>query len=127
MSLKQILIVDDDEKQCEIYAFPLTEAHYNVTTFNEPETALAHISAAPPDVLVIDYQMPHLTGVDVLKHTQAEGIEIPVVIMLTGTHLRVTEHVREIQPYVTLMLAKPFDPVKLRDIINKFAADVANT
>ena len=125
MALEHILIVDDDEQQHDFYTYPLAEAGYNVLCLADANAAVSYITVTPPDVLVIDYQMPVMTGLEILQHMEAEGIRVRVTIMLTGTHLRTGQDARDIQPYVDLMLAKPFDPVLLRNIIIKFAADHA--
>ena len=71
-----ILIVDDDPLLAEAYAMALRQAGMQVTALSQPERTLEAISAAAPDLVVMDLQMP---GID--------GIELARVIRQTRRHL----------------------------------------
>ena len=64
-------------------AFDEHDRRARVETVTRAREALARLKAAHYDVLLLDNRMPDLSGIEVLKELQAEGIRIPVV-MVTG-------------------------------------------
>jgi signal transduction histidine kinase len=82
----KILIIDDSEDDRLLYHRALTkdvDADYDITDAEEGEAGLAHIAAAPPDCVLLDYSLPGRNGVEVLKRLRAQHAFVPVV-MLTG-------------------------------------------
>src|SRR6266849_5070372 len=64
-------------------AFDEHDRRARVETVTRAREALARLKAAHYDVLLLDNRLPDLSGIEVLKELQAEGIRIPVV-MVTG-------------------------------------------
>src|SRR6266852_2995923 len=64
-------------------AFAEHDRRARVETVTRAREALARLKAAHYDVLLLDNRLPDLSGIEVLKELQAEGIRIPVV-MVTG-------------------------------------------
>jgi diguanylate cyclase (GGDEF)-like protein len=82
----KLLIVDDDDD--DIYLIndalsEVTEARYQVTAVNSSLAAMAKLAVNTYDVIVSDYRLGHVTGIDFIKSLRLAGIETPV-ILLTG-------------------------------------------
>ena len=78
-----ILLVDDDEAFRTVMGAELSRSGYDVRTAASGEEALAACAQAAPQVILLDLQMPGISGLDVLKtlrEQQAPG----EVVMLTG-------------------------------------------
>jgi DNA-binding NtrC family response regulator len=79
-----VLIVDDEEMVItSVRAFLNLETEYLVTGHTDPEQALRHIETNPVDVVVSDYLMPKLNGIQLLgkaKQLQPEAARV----LLTG-------------------------------------------
>ncbi len=76
-----VTVIDDEENMCRILTRFLNLEGYSVSTFTDPREAVAHIEREPPDVVLTDIKMPHLTGEQVLKRVQELDSDIAVVII----------------------------------------------
>ncbi|HKC75911.1 MAG TPA: response regulator, partial [Chloroflexota bacterium] len=77
-----ILIADDDHKITEMLRRTLTYEGYGVLTAADGKEALAQAQARHPDVVVLDWMMPGLSGLEVARRLRAaEGMPI---LMLTA-------------------------------------------
>ncbi len=82
----QVVHVDDEDSFLELtkqYLNHLYKNQFQITSFNDPVEALKHIQAIHYDVLILDYKMPVMSGLDVLKNLRTQSNEIPV-IFFTG-------------------------------------------
>jgi len=104
-----VLLVDDEEKILKTLGRALREDEHEVTTTASPQEALRLLSARQFDVLVIDYLMPVMTGLDVVRGLQAmPEAERPAVLMMTA-HGTVKHAVEAMKLGVRDYLQKPFD------------------
>ena len=67
MTHGSVLLVDDEEKILKTLGRALREDEHEVTTTSSPQEALRLLSARQFDVLIVDYLMPGLTGMDVVR------------------------------------------------------------
>ncbi len=83
-STPEILIVDDEEMVVtSIRAFLTLETEYNVHGYMDPEQAVQHMETNPVDVVVSDYLMPKLNGIQFLGKARSLQPEAARVL-LTG-------------------------------------------
>lgn len=82
-----ILIVDDDPNFCEMLEIYLREAGYRPRTARCGEEALVHLADRKPDLILMDFLMPNLTGIDVVQKVKgdAETFHIPVIMISSET------------------------------------------
>jgi len=66
----RVLIVDDDPAMLRILSAWLEKAGYRVQTFEDSRAALALIEDDPPDFLITDWEMPHMTGLELCRHVR---------------------------------------------------------
>ena len=59
-----ILVLDDEPSIVQMCVKVLQSQGHTVQGFTKATDALAHLEAAPADLLVVDYKMPELTGLD---------------------------------------------------------------
>ncbi len=76
-----VLVVDDDPGLREALASFLTVLGYRVRTAADGAEALREVEAHPPHLLLLDQQLPILTGLEVLRHLRATGSQIPAVLI----------------------------------------------
>ena len=65
-ALSEILIVDDVEDNREILQRNLMRAGYKTSTLESGVAAMDRVTTSPPDLILLDWQMPELSGLDVL-------------------------------------------------------------
>ncbi len=88
MQLRQqpakILLVDDEHiVTSSIESYMMLETPHDVVSYNNPLEALAALDQIHPDVVVSDFNMPQLTGIDFLKQVKAQFPNVET-ILLTG-------------------------------------------
>ncbi len=72
------------------------------------------------DIVLTDWNMPEMTGLDFLKQIRGSGSTVPVIMITTeGERGKVIE---AIQAGVTDYLCKPFEAEELRDKLDKYVA-----
>jgi two-component system response regulator ChvI len=80
--MPHLLLVDDDDLFRESLGLNLIDEGYEVTSFGNGRDALAYLDrGGGADVILLDWRMPSLTGLDVLRRIRAAGITIPVIFL----------------------------------------------
>jgi DNA-binding NtrC family response regulator len=77
----RILIVDDDEVSCQLFAETLEQEGYHVDQAHSGDEALALLRDNLHDLLVIDVRMPGLTGLEVTRTVHAKQASLPIIVM----------------------------------------------
>lgn len=82
----RILIVDDDELGCRLLARQLGARGYKVAAVSSGEAALTHLAGNRSDLVLLDINMPVLSGIETLKRIRAsERTRTLPVIMVTAS------------------------------------------
>jgi len=79
--MPHLLLVDDDDLFRESLGLNLVDEGYRVTSFDNGQEALAYLEGGSADVMLLDWRMPNLTGIDVLRRMRGVGITIPVIFL----------------------------------------------
>ncbi len=109
----RVFVVDDDGEIRKLLKTLLVAAGYDVVEFALAATALEAIRAEPPDLLLLDIDLPDRSGHEVLEEVRADpATRLLPVVMLTGQATRESK-MRAIRQGVTDFLAKPFSPEEL--------------
>ncbi|OGV49736.1 MAG: hypothetical protein A2X49_04940 [Lentisphaerae bacterium GWF2_52_8] len=133
MQTYKVLIVDDEagmrsgaERSIEGYEIQLPEfsdrVNFTVTAAATGAEAAEIIAAAKPDIILLDYKLPDITGLDLLEKA-GDGIRDIAVIMITAfasLEVAVTATKRGAFDF----LAKPFTPEELRATLQKAARHI---
>ncbi|WP_051540800.1 bifunctional diguanylate cyclase/phosphodiesterase [Ahrensia sp. 13_GOM-1096m] len=88
--VKSILMVDDDPDDVFIIRDALSDIsdeEYKITIANDPLVALKILERKSFDVILTDYRMGALTGIDLIKQIRSKGLSTPI-ILLTGVSQR---------------------------------------
>ncbi len=112
-----IAIVDDDPSAREGLSSLIRSAGLQVETFASAQEFLARSGAEPLSCLVLDLQLPGLSGLDLQKRMAEVGLEIPIVF-LTG-HGDIPASVQAMKAGAVEFLTKPFDDEKLLQAIQE--------
>lgn len=77
-----ILVVDDDELFRESVSTNLIDAGYSTDAFADGSTAVNYLTQdANADIVLLDWKMPGMTGIEVLQRLRSEKIDIPVIFL----------------------------------------------
>ena len=108
----RILVVDDDEVARDSAKVLLSRWGYQVNLADSGEKGLELIRQAPPDLLIVDLQMPGISGLEVLEEVRKLDPAI-VCIMVTG-FATLQSAVDAMKQGAYDFLAKPFSPDELK-------------
>ncbi len=119
---KRILIADDESHILNVVSLKLSNAGYTVVTASDGQEALEMAFANRPDLLITDYHMPQLSGLELCQKLRLapETAGIPT-IMLTARGYALEPTDME-QNGILKMLTKPFSPRHLLATVNEVLA-----
>jgi len=109
----KVLVVDDEIHIVQVVAIKLRNNGFDVITCENGAQALEIVSNAKPNVIVTDFQMPVMTGLELVENlrNQPDTAEIPVV-MLTARGFAIEDRQKE-ELNISACLSKPFSPREL--------------
>ena len=83
VSQMQVLLVEDEPAQREVLAYNLEAEGYAVRRAENGEEAMMLIDEAAPDLIILDWMMPLMSGIEVCRRvkSRAETREIPVIML----------------------------------------------
>ncbi len=58
----RVVYVDDEPDICELFVDIFGDAEVSIESFCDPELAIKHIHEVMPDLVIVDFRMPHTTG-----------------------------------------------------------------
>jgi two-component system nitrogen regulation response regulator NtrX len=91
-----VLVVDDVTPMAEQYAYDLKRlGGYETITSGNGKEALDVIAREPVDCMILDLEMPHMDGFEVLRELAARNLRVPVIVYTgTGDYDRCVQAVR---------------------------------
>ena len=110
-SLPSIAVVDDDPAVLKGLTRLLRTYSFDASAYGSAREFLAALPGRPPECLILDLQMPEMSGLDLLDHFKHNGIRIPTIVV-TG---RADERLRALceASGIVAFLAKPVQEVAL--------------
>ena len=125
MADRKVLVVDDEIHIVHVVAIKLRNNGFNVITAENGAEAFERACKDKPDIIVTDFQMPVMTGVELVeKLRQNEGTKDIPVIMLTARSFAIEQEQKE-QLRISDCLSKPFSPKELLRCIEDILYDKA--
>ena len=107
---RRILIAEDNETMQELLQFLLTQRGHEVDVVSDGESALAAISANPYDVVMLDFHLPKMDGLEVAAAARSKGEagRMPRFVAITGDMKGLLSHAANCENF-DRVVAKPFD------------------
>jgi DNA-binding NtrC family response regulator len=117
MSLKSILVVDDDASLRRVTQLQLEEAGYEVFTAADAAAGLAVMEASVPSLVIADMKMPGMSGIELLRELRSRYPETTVILITAfGTVQTAVEAMRAgAYDYIT----KPIDYDELLLVVER--------
>jgi CheY-like chemotaxis protein len=113
----RILVADDEPAIAELLRTVLSLWSYAVDICADGEAALARANEGRYAMLLLDHQMPRLTGLDVVRGLRAANHRVPVVLMSGHLSDLLVEQCRSLAGVV--LLPKPFTLAALREALDR--------
>lgn len=113
---QRILIVDDDPHIRQLLVFALEKAGFATAEAQDGEAALAMAAETPPDLVVLDINMPRMDGLEVCRRLRAEG-DLPILFL--SSRDEEIDRILGIELGADDYVVKPFSP---REVTARVAA-----
>ena len=79
--METLLVVDDDETSCQLFAEVLEAEGYHVNQCHSGEEALARVHTEAQDLLLVDVRMPVMNGLELTRKVHHEHPSLPIIVM----------------------------------------------
>ncbi len=119
MSTKTILYVEDDEFNRKIVRALLKRTTYNLIEARDGETGVAMALEEHPDLILMDIQLPVMSGLDATRRLRAAPATAATPIIAITSFALSGDDQKAKDAGATAYLAKPYSPLALLDLIRK--------
>jgi len=110
---QKVLVADDELHIIHVVAIKLRNNGYEVVAASNGAEAYELACREKPDIVVTDYQMPLMTGIELIeKMREDERTKTTPVVLLTARSFAITQEMQETLG-VSECLSKPFSPKEL--------------
>jgi two-component system, cell cycle response regulator DivK len=121
MSQKTILYVEDNEFNRKIVRQLLAKTTYRLTEAPDGEAGVASALEAPPDLILMDIQLPKISGLDATRQLRGDARTASVPIIVVTSFALSGDENKARAAGATAYLAKPYSPrellAKIREIV----------
>jgi DNA-binding NtrC family response regulator len=113
----KILLLDDDKNLLRVLSYHIREAGFDVSPLSSPSEALEILSTESFDLVVTDFRMPEMDGIEFLRRLRARDHELPVIVLTAyGSIDKAVEAVRQ---GASDFLSKPIEKAQLLHAIRR--------
>ena len=112
-ALKTILLADDEANLRILVRTTLDDAEYCIIEAADGTTALELARQQRPDLLVLDWMMPGLNGIDVVQALRQDPVTAHIPIIMLTARGQETDKERGHSLGTSAYLVKPFSPLEL--------------
>jgi len=123
MSQKKILLIEDNEFNRKIVRDLLARQPYDLLEAHDGEAGVAAARRDRPDVIVMDVQLPKLSGLDATRAIRADPDTAKIPIIVVTSFALSGDDKKAMDAGASAYLAKPYSPRQLLDTIRKMAGD----
>ena len=115
MSIDQpcILVVEDELAQREVLAYNLEAEGYLVIHADNGENAMMLVEEEMPDVIVLDWMMPHLSGIEVCRRLKSKSTTREIPIIMLSARSEDVDRVRGLETGADDYVVKPYSVIEL--------------
>jgi DNA-binding response OmpR family regulator len=117
-----ILLVEDEVKLARFVELELTSEGYQVTIAHDGMTGLSVAREAKPDLAILDWMLPGLTGVEICRRLRATGNSIPIILLTAKDDI--SDRVAGLDAGADDYLVKPFS---IEELLARLRAHLRRT
>jgi DNA-binding response OmpR family regulator len=120
--MARILLVDDDPDIRDMLTFKLANAGFEAFAEADGETGLAAVHELKPDLVLLDWMMPRLTGPEVCQRLREDPSTFQLPIILLTARAQEADIQRGFATGADDYISKPFSPRELVSRVNALLA-----
>ncbi len=108
-----VLVVEDEPAQREVLAYNIQAEGFQVVTAEAGDQALDLVREAPPDVIILDWMLPHVSGIEVCRQLKMAGDTARIPIIMLSARSEEMDRVRGLETGADDYVTKPYSVAEL--------------
>jgi two-component system, cell cycle response regulator DivK len=121
--MSSVLYVEDNEYNRKIVRQLLSRTNYRLREAADGEAALGMVREERPDLILMDVQLPKMSGLDVTRALRADPATADVPIIVVTSFALSGDDQRAMAAGASAYIAKPYSPRELLALIQTFLAE----
>ncbi len=119
--IKKIFVVEDDRKSLDLFKAVLnTIKNIEIITEKRGNQALHKIKEEKPDLIILDIQLPEMSGIEICKALRGEGMFMSIPIIAVTAYVMEGDEERIMEAGFTKYISKPIRVKEFRKVISEF-------
>ncbi len=125
----KILLVEDEPAIQELLAFNVRQCGYKAIQAEDAETALAHVNKELPDLILLDWMLPGIGGIELARRWRADPRtrDVPIIMLTARTEER--DKIAGLESGADDYITKPFSPrelmARIRAVLRRRAPEMS--
>jgi two-component system cell cycle response regulator DivK len=124
MTERKILYVEDNEYNRKIVRQLLKRSACRLIEAMDGETGVALAQQELPDLILMDVQLPKMSGLDATRQLTTEALTSHIPIIVITSYALSGDRERALQAGASSYLAKPYSPSELLSMVKQFLPDI---
>ena len=108
-----VLVVEDEGAQREVLQYNLEAEGFSVVVADNGEDALLLVAEEQPDLIVLDWMLPRVSGIEVCRQVKADPATRSIPIIMLSARSEETDRVRGLETGADDYVVKPYSVVEL--------------
>jgi len=108
-----ILIVEDEPAQREVLAYNIRAEGFAVDTAGTGDAALERLRETPPDIVLLDWMLPHVSGLEVCRQIKSSPATRTIPVIMLSARSEEVDKVRGLETGADDYMIKPYSVAEL--------------
>lgn len=108
-----VLIIEDEPEIRELLNFSLSRAGFDVTEAETGEQALQRLDSHLPDILIVDWMLPGMSGVELAKRLRRDELTSALPLLMLTARNEESDILKSFESGIDDYMSKPFSPKEL--------------
>lgn len=113
MTQPHVLVIEDEPAQREVLSYNLKAEGYRVTVAQDGEQGLIMVEEDAPDVIVLDWMLPHVSGIEVCRQLKSRSNTRAIPIIMLSARSEELDKVRGLETGADDYVVKPYAVAEL--------------
>jgi len=109
----KVLVVEDEEALSALLSYNLEKEGFDVRVAADGEEAMLLVAEEPPDLILLDWMLPRLSGIEVCRRIRAQGETRDIPVIMLTARSEEEDRIRGLDTGADDYLAKPFSVPEL--------------
>jgi two-component system, OmpR family, phosphate regulon response regulator PhoB len=119
-----ILVIEDEPAQMELIAYNLGAEGFEVTRAGSGEEGLLHMAENPPDLVILDWMLPGVSGIEVCRQIRAKKTTAKIPVIVLTARGEEADRIRGLNTGADDYVVKPYS---VRELIARVRAHLRRT